>query len=514
MNKVCKKCSSKFEVLQKDLEFYGKISPVFGGSKYEIPSPTCCPECRTIERMGFRNQSTLYRRKCDKTGKGIISMYKEDALFPVYDYDEWLKDDWDGKSYGRDFDFDKPFFEQFVELRNTVPHMSLVFLDNINCDYCNVVGHCKNCYLIYGSVECEDCYYGIPYNCKECIDSLLLRDSQLCLECTDSRKLYNCYRCQNCSNSSDLMFCFEVSNSQNCFGCAALNHKEYCVFNKQYSKEEYEKIMAEMDLTNPSQFVDVLNRFEDLKKSIPHRYYVGVNNENVSGDYIFNSKDCNEVFGVDQCRDVSYSFQLLKVNDSMDLTVGECGELCYGVSAFYDRVTRVLFSYFCWSNVHDLIYCGQCTRNVNNCFGCVGLTNSQYCILNKQYSKEEYEELVPRIIEHMKKTGEWGEFFPSEVSPFDYNETVAAEFFPEGNDEFADAPFKIIEQEEKAYKRLGVPLPTKSPKRRHLDRIALRNPMRLNKIDCSVCGAKLLSTYHSKSGVNVYCEKCYLKEIY
>jgi len=31
----------------------------------------------------------------------------------------------------------------------------------------------------------------------------------------------------------------------------------------------------------------------------------------------------------------------------------------------------------------------------------------KYCILNKQYSKEEYEELVPKIIEHMQKTGEW-----------------------------------------------------------------------------------------------------------
>ena len=30
----------------------------------------------------------------------------------------------------------------------------------------------------------------------------------------------------------------------------------------------------------------------------------------------------------------------------------------------------------------------------------------------------------------MKKTGEWGEFFPSSISPFGYNETVAMEYFP------------------------------------------------------------------------------------
>ena len=30
----------------------------------------------------------------------------------------------------------------------------------------------------------------------------------------------------------------------------------------------------------------------------------------------------------------------------------------------------------------------------------------------------------------MKKTGEWGEFFPSSISPFGYNETVAMEYYP------------------------------------------------------------------------------------
>ena len=30
----------------------------------------------------------------------------------------------------------------------------------------------------------------------------------------------------------------------------------------------------------------------------------------------------------------------------------------------------------------------------------------------------------------MMITGEWGEFFPSSLSPFGYNETVAQEYFP------------------------------------------------------------------------------------
>ena len=36
-----------------------------------------------------------------------------------------------------------------------------------------------------------------------------------------------------------------------------------------------------------------------------------------------------------------------------------------------------------------------------HCFGCVGFKHKQYCILNKQYTKEEYEKLVQKIIKQM-----------------------------------------------------------------------------------------------------------------
>ena len=81
-----------------------------------------------------------------------------------------------------------------------------------------------------------------------------------------------------------------------------------------------------------------------------------------------------------------------------------------------------------------MVYCISCFGS-HDCFGCVGLRNKSYCILNTQYTKEEYEELVPRIIIHMMKNGEWGEFFPSSMSPFGYNETVATEYFPREKEE-------------------------------------------------------------------------------
>jgi len=58
-------------------------------------------------------------------------------------------------------------------------------------------------------------------------------------------------------------------------------------------------------------------------------------------------------------------------------------------------------------------------------FGCIGLKRNEYCVLNRQYSKDEYKKTVLRLIEHMKKTGEYGEFFPIDISPFKCEDTVA-----------------------------------------------------------------------------------------
>jgi len=104
--KTCKHCGASFDITDKDLEFYEKVSPVFpeekppgcshpgvkcenGKIKYLIPSPTLCPECREQRRISFANVRNLYKRKCDATGENIISMYSPDKKYSVYKQDFW-----------------------------------------------------------------------------------------------------------------------------------------------------------------------------------------------------------------------------------------------------------------------------------------------------------------------------------------------------------------------------------------------------------------------------------------
>ena len=178
----CKQCSALFEVTPDDLAFYEKVSPVFSGKKELIPPPTRCPDCRWQQRHCWRNDRKLYHRKCDLTGKQIISIYAPDKPFMVYEQREWWEDSWDASDFGRDFDFSRPFFEQFSQLLHDTPLPSLHTEQCENSDYGNYNWGVKDSYLAFGCDQSQDCYYShILFRCTNCVDCAYCKDSQLCL---------------------------------------------------------------------------------------------------------------------------------------------------------------------------------------------------------------------------------------------------------------------------------------------------------------------------------------------
>src|SRR3989339_1898734 len=173
MNKVCKQCGSEFEITDEDIKYYDSISPTFDGQKFQIPTPKFCPPCRQQHRLAMRNERSLYHRKCDLTGKEIVSIYSQESPYKVYDQDVWWGDKWDPFEYGRDFDFSKTFDENFKDLYRDVPHMSLYTINCENSYYTNYALEQKNCYLIFGGGTNEDCLYGkFISKCKDCVDCL------------------------------------------------------------------------------------------------------------------------------------------------------------------------------------------------------------------------------------------------------------------------------------------------------------------------------------------------------
>ena len=490
----------------------------------------------------------------------MISSFSVDKPFPIYEIDAWWSDNWDPLSYGRAYDFDRSFFDQFLELRDQVPRLTLQQQKPMeNCDYCNCVGKDKNCYLIFSGNRNEDCQYASWINdCRDCVDNLNIESSELLYECVGCRESYALRYCRDCHNCKESVFLRQCQGCTNCFGCSNQINKQYMVFNEQKTKEEYEQFLAGVQTGSYNEMQQAQDRIDDLLADLIVKEYHGTNVEHCVGDYLRNSRNCHLSFDSDYCEDVHYSMCLNYVNNSMDYSYwGMHAERMYECQACGFDMNHLRFCNLCWQGCSDLTYCDQCT-GCHNCFGCVSLKKKSYCILNVQYSKEEYEELVPRIIAHMRSAGEFGEFFPQEHSIYAYNESLAQEHQrlskeevlgrgwlwhaeeEEGDqymgpsvalsDQINDVSddileqiltceksgrkFKLNKQELTFYREQQIPIPRLHPDERHKRRLAFRNPRKMWERKCEKCEMLISTTYEPGRPEKVLCEECYLEEVY
>ena len=93
--------------------------------------------------------------------------------------------------------------------------------------------------------------------------------------------------------------------------------------------------------------------------------------------------------------------------NSMDLAV--CENIYCSILAVWS--SNIYYSYF--------------LENCSFCIGCVWLKNKQYCILNKQYTKEQWEILADKIFTQMESDWILWDFFPGNINPYYFNDTIA-----------------------------------------------------------------------------------------
>jgi len=563
--KNCQNCKKDFTIEPEDFNFYEKI---------KVPPPTFCPECRSIRRMVGTNERVLYKRKCDLTGKDIFSMYDQDSPFPVYETTKWYSDEWDPYQYGVDYDFSKPFFEQFLELKNKVPRMALVRQGfSINSEYTHRVTDMKNSYLVFrmsGSQDSLYCYVG--RNIKDCVDCLSIWDSELCYECIDCNNCYKTRFSQESHDCRDSYFLYACRNCSDCIGCVNLINQSNCIFNQKYGKEEYQKKLKELKLNTTSGLARFALQFKEFRKKFPHRSIHSLKSNNVSGNWLVNCQNVKNSFGCLNVKDGKYLFWIFNAQDCMDyFQWGNGSELIYESENCGLNSSRLSFCTQCWTGARDLLYCDSCPSS-GYCFGCIGLKKGQYAILNKKYSKEEYEKMVPKIIEHMKTMPyvdgrgieyKFGEHFPDVISDFAYNESAAIDFYPitkeqalrkgykwkekekknyattikssdlpetiaevddsildqviecaEKDQPYSVGAFRITPNELAFYRRMDLPIPKVCFDVRHTSRLQKRPPFRTIKRLCSKCKTEVETVYDENYAPIIYCEKCYQQEVY
>lgn len=313
---------------------------------------------------------------------------------------------------------------------------------------------------------------------------------------------------------------------------------------------------------------EMREKHEKLSLSLPKKYYQGQKIMNSTGSYIDDVKNCKENFCMFDAEDSNYCQDAWHVKNCLDVTEMAFNELDYEMEGI-GYSARSIGCSRSW-NISDSRYTENCF-SCDNIFGSVALNKHKYCILNKQYTKEEYEALVPEIVEHMKQTGEWGEFMPTAISPFAYNETVAQFYFPMTKEqvlakgwkwhdrdnrnytitlEHAAVPqsmaetddtilqetiscssqdseelkkshtacataFRITQDELMLHQKLNIPLPEQCFPCRFRDRLNRRTPRKLWYRHCmnEGCLNEFETAYSPESQQIVFCESCYQREV-
>ncbi len=561
--KICQQCQNKFEVLKEDIEFYKIL---------RIPPPKLCPDCRRQRRYGFYNNILkFYKKECvAHKDEKAISTFNPKSLYKIFDLKYWWSDRWGAEEYTQDYNFSKSFFKQFQKFNQLVPHPAILnyYQNIVNSPYTISTYDVKNCYataLGGWSENSNYCYWVVFSN--DCFDLLDSESCENCYEAVGCSKCYKCSFCEESENCVDCSFIYGCYSCQNCFVCTNLIHKKYHIFNKPYTKEEYLAKIKEINLGDRNVLEYYKKKFEKLlKETIRENLDNDPKNINCLGDKLYQAKDCYQVFltinGTKKSENIRYSTDVGEVKDSMDLyIVGPNVSLSYELVEAAES-SNIKFSYFI-SNSLNLEYCLNC-RNCQDCFGCISLHNKKYHIFNKPYSKEEYYQLLDNIKIKMLQDGEYGEFFPLSQSLHSYNNTYAMLVFPLTKEqvlkngwqwydepkipidlkglgliqikdlpkdikdvkddilnkailcEATNKPFRLIESELKFYREHNLPIPTKHPYQRMIDRFKKRNPTKLWEDTCDKCGQKMFTSYppRKQKKLKIYCHKCYIKEVW
>lgn len=539
MKKFCRRCSLPFEVSAGQLNLLARLSPCFSGETFSIPEPTLCPQCRLQRRLSYRNQLYVYQRQSSFTGKRLFSSYSPDAPVPVISREEWWSDNWDALTFGCRFDFNRSFFSQFAALKAAVPHISTPVAGLVeNCDYCNNIAQSSNCYLVFATAFAQDCMYcESVFHSKSCLDCTHSNYCELCYECTACNYCYNLQSSAYCDRCSDSFFLFHCKDCEHCYGCANLRHQRFCIFNRPASEAEYRSFISQLRLSSYSARKQLSTEAHSFWHGHPIPHAVLINTEESSGNFLVHCRNVRSSFFIQDGQDLEYCYLSYDgCSDCLDSSFISKGiELCYEFIQAFSGGLGLAFCQYCVEGCSNLYYCSMCV-GCDSCFGCIGLRKKSYCILNRQFSKADYEALVSQIIKRMCETGEWGEFFPLEFSPVPYNHSFASRFFPMPKaevyrlggrwydkpelsvesainsgqlpdglpdddqpiivlSELSSKPFRITAEEISRYRSFDVPLPRMAYDERMNERSPLVGALKLFERSCPRTGKPLLSPW-------------------
>lgn len=525
--------------------------------KTNIPPSNICFFCRVRQHLSVWTFGKFKKTKSDLSGDSLITVLSARGNYPLYTRTEWNSDTWDALDYGTPYDPSRSFFEQMKILQSRVPRPHQVGSNSIGCDWCDDVWNSKNCYLSRSMEECEDLYYSYRmFQCKNSIDITFCFTTEYSYDCTNCTKCYKLFYSEDSQNCVESYFLYDCKNCTDCFMSWNLRNKQYCIENVQYTKEEYKEKLKKYNLSSHSSVTKLKQQFQEiLKQEAIHRNRMTINAVNSTGNYLTNVSNIYRGFMFSEAQDVCNILRGIKVRDGIDVTGCWYGEKIGNISCC-TNVFDARYSSWC-DNLRYSEYCDLCIET-EYCFGCIGLRKKKYCILNKQYSKEEYETLRAQIIADMKARGEYGKFLPYSLATEPYNFSTGMFYLPETTKEMIESlggsweeihedradglstdklpddihdvtddvctqplvcpitgwKFNVAQGELQFYRQNNIPLPRVHFDVRTKNRLIKMTVLKSETYTCIFCQKDTEAYYpHTWGYEKIACEECYLKNV-
>ena len=360
---------------------------------------------------------TLYNNK------GIISRFPDTPrIKSVISNKEFEKGRDDLLEAWINYNAEEDFLNHFDILFKSIDMVnSCQYWNNINSDFAESVLNGKNIYLTFAAInDCENVCYSVSVknNCTNIFNSLMVQpNSQDIYFATNIASSYKVFYSRYIQNSNNIWFSTNLIWCTECIDCDNLENASYHIANEPYSKEEY-FIKKNEILKNKWAF---FKKYRSLKL-----WGNNIGCQNIkNGDALFNCFDVSDAkhsFNVKWGKNLIFTGWIGWVENAYDI----CGwgsstaNNIYGVAGVKgDHV--YCSSHIIGTNIFYSYYLEDCSY----CIGCIWLKNKQYCILNKQYSKQQWKILADKIFKKMEDKWTLWDFFSWSTNPFYFNDTIA-----------------------------------------------------------------------------------------
>lgn len=434
--RVCELTGEKWDMTEEEIGWYKKFS---------VPPINRSPLARQRIMAGFMIGYQWWWQHHPETGQPVLTFVHPASGIKVLPDRQWH--DKDFSSINQIYDSTRPLFDQLHELELKVPFQAARnLIEPENSVAVNSFGDINSYFTALNSQAQNSFYCVWSHRAVDSSDIHNVSTVQQGHAIDDAARIFNSRHVRDSNQIQNSAFVAFCDNCEDCFGAVNQDRKKFVFFNEQLTEEEYRQQMTQIDIGKRSEVRKHEQAFDDLLRQSIWPANMSHDAEGCLGEYLFNARNCRYCFQcVNASRDMYYcGFTASDTHDNaFCLSVINASDSYSCVDAFDSQACR-----FCYSvgGSRNLEYCLQCI-DCEDCFGCIGLRRKKFCILNQQYSETDYWAKLDEIKCQLLESGDYGQYFPLNMSPCYFPQSGAALYFGATEEDGALLGAKVYDPE-------------------------------------------------------------------